>query len=40
LMGHLLNWKSWNFNIKFDASWLLTKIKNRPMKEKDVKIQK
>ena len=30
LLCHLRDWKSWNKDIKKDAEYLLTKIKNRP----------
>ena len=30
LIGHLMEWKSWNADVRDDASALLKKIRNRP----------
>jgi 5-methylcytosine-specific restriction protein A len=32
LFGHLMDYKSWNINVKNDCSVYLNKIKNRPYK--------
>ena len=34
--GHLMNWKSWNVNVRKDVAWFREKVLQRPMAKEDL----
>ena len=34
--GHLMNWKSWNVDVRKDIAWFRQKILKRPMAKEDL----